>query len=219
MQGQFELPLIYQLIAVFLLAITGAMVAVERKYDIAGLFALAFVAGASGAIIRDGLFLAKIPIIIQEWQYLVAITLGAVVALFFMSYLKKFTTIFVIVDALGLAIFAMISTQMALDINLNVLAALLVGLTGAVIGGFLRDIFTGREALLLKPGQYYISAALAGIILFLILSYYLDVNAQLAAILGIILTFAIRIMSYFFNWQTSAVTDLPHKISGNKEKF
>ncbi len=206
--GQFEIPFIYQVIAVFLLAITGAMIAMEKKYDFSGVLIMAFIAGASGAIIRDSMFLDRIPIMIEQWQYLAAIIAAAVVTAVFIMFIKKFNMIFVVVDALGLGIFGIIAAQMAITNNLNILAAIFIGLIGAVSGGFLRDVVTKSEPLLLKPGQYYFTAALAGIILFIILAVYTNIDAQIAAITGIILVFLIRILSITLNWHTFPAVNL-----------
>ncbi|MFA6295931.1 MAG: TRIC cation channel family protein [Patescibacteria group bacterium] len=210
--GQFELPLYFEVIAVFLLAITGAMVASEKKYDFSGVFVLAFITGASGAIIRDGVFLSQMPVIIEDWQYLASILVATIITPIFIYYIKKINLVFIIIDALGLGLFAIISTQMALKNDLNILAAVLIGMVGAVSGGFLRDIFTKSEPLLLKPGQYYITASLVGIILFAILTSYISVNAQISAILSIALIFLIRMLSYAFNWRTFPAINLSQKI-------
>ncbi len=217
LQGQFELPFLLQVFAVFLLAITGAISAMERKYDFAGVFMMAFITGASGAIIRDGVFLAKVPVMIEEWPYLVAILAASIITIFFVNYIKKITTLFVVIDALGLGIFGIISAQMAISADLNILAAIFIGLIGAVSGGFLRDIFTKNEPLLLKPGQYYITAALAGIIIFFALSIWTGLPAQIAAITGIAVSVAIRMLSYTFNWQTHPAIGVSQKIFKQKD--
>lgn len=214
--GQFTLPFFYELLAVFLLAITGSMIAIEKKYDISGVLILAFIAGASGAIIRDGIFLDRIPIMIEKWQYLAAIILGAIVTAFFIYYIKKFNTVFVLIDALGLGLFGIIATQMAINNGLNVLAAIVIGLIGAITGGLLRDIITKDEPLLLKPGQYYFTAALSGIVIFLLLSIYLQVDAQISAIIAITIIFVFRSLSFFLNWKSFPAVNISEKITKNK---
>lgn len=211
--GQFEIPLIYQVLAVFLLAITGAMVAIEKKYDFSGVLILAFIAGASGAIIRDGIFLDKVPIMIEQWQYLIAIILAGIITAIFMPYIKKFNTVFVIIDALGLGIFGVIAAQMAINQNLNIIAAMFIGLIGAVSGGFFRDIVTKSDPLLLKPGQYYFTAALIGIVGFIMLAVYGNIEAQTAALIGIGLTLLLRLFSYFLNWQTTPAENISKKLT------
>lgn len=216
--GQFTLPFFYEVIAVFLLAITGAMVGIEKKYDFSGVLILAFIAGSSGAMIRDGMFLDRIPVMIEQWQYLVAIIAAAVVTAIFIMYIKRFNMVFVIIDALGLGMFGIIAAQMALNANLNILAAIFIGLTGAISGGFLRDIITKNEPLLLKPGQYYFTAALAGIVLFIVLCVYAGVDAQIAAIVSILLTFLFRMLSILLNWHTFPAVDISKKLSIKHKK-
>jgi uncharacterized membrane protein YeiH len=48
LKDQFNLPLYYDLGATFLYALTGALVAIRRQYDIVGLFVLALVTGLGG---------------------------------------------------------------------------------------------------------------------------------------------------------------------------
>lgn len=212
LQTQFELPLIYQLIAVFLLAMTGAMLAIQKKYDFSGVLIMAFVAGSTGAIIRDGVLLNDVPMMLTQWKYLVAILFAALISPLIIDYIKKIIPFFVAVDALGLGIFGIISTQMALNTNLSVVSAIFVGLVVAVSGGLLRDVLTQNEPLLLKPGQYYFTAVLIGIIVFVLLTVYLLVDAQFAAIIGIIITFAIRMLSYKYGWHTAPASEIPKKI-------
>lgn len=212
MHGQFELPLIYQVIAIFLLAITGAIIAIRKKYDFSGVLIMAFIAGAGGAIIRDGIFLNQVSLIIEHWQYLVAILLAAMITPLFINYIKKIIPIFVAIDALGLGMFGIISAQMAINSNLNILAAIFIGLVGAISGGFLRDIVTKNEPLLLKPGQYYFTAVLIGIMIFIFLNVYFGINAQFSAIIGILFTFTLRILSYKLNWHTAPAINISQKL-------
>ncbi len=218
LHGQFTLPFAYELTAVFLLAITGAMVAIEKDYDFSGVLILAFIAGASGAIIRDGIFLNKVPIMVEKWQYLAAILAGAVITALFIGLIKKFNTVFVLIDALGLGIFGIIAAQLALMQDLNVLSAVLIGIVGATTGGLLRDLITTNEPLLLKPGQYYFSAALIGIIAFIALAVYADVNAQIAAIIGIFIVFVLRVLSFALNWQSFPAVNISKTLKLNKDK-
>jgi len=53
----FELPVFFDLGATFAFALSGALAAIKRDYDIVGVLALAVVSGIGGGLIRDGLFL------------------------------------------------------------------------------------------------------------------------------------------------------------------
>jgi glycine transporter len=53
----FQLPVEFDLVAVFLFALTGVWAATKRGYDVVGAFVLAFVTGVGGGLLRDGIFL------------------------------------------------------------------------------------------------------------------------------------------------------------------
>jgi len=217
-EGQFVMPLGYEILATFLLAITGALLAIDKKYDISGVLILAVIAGAGGGLLRDGIFLSQIPLFIQNWEYIAAVIVAAIVAAVFAVFFKKITVLFVIADALGLGIFGIIATQMSLNAGLSVLAAIFIGLVGAVGGGLLRDVLIQQEPLLLKPGQFYFTAALIGIIVFLMLGIYAHLGAQLSAIISILIVFLVRMLSVILNWQTFPALEISQKFTKTKNK-
>ncbi len=55
--GLFALPLWFDLGATFAFALTGALAAIRRGYDIVGVFFLALVSSIGGGLIRDGVFI------------------------------------------------------------------------------------------------------------------------------------------------------------------
>ncbi len=56
MNSHFTLPLYIDLTATCLYAMTGALLAIRRHYDVIGMFVLALVSGVGGGLIRDGIF-------------------------------------------------------------------------------------------------------------------------------------------------------------------
>jgi uncharacterized membrane protein YeiH len=216
-EGQFVMPMGYELIATFLLATTGAILAIDKKYDISGVLILAVIAGAGGGLLRDGIFLSQVPLFIQNWEYIVAVILAAIFSAIFTVFFNKITLFFVMADALGLGIFGIIATQMSLNAGLSVLAAIFIGLVGAVGGGLLRDVLIQQEPLLLKPGQFYFTAALIGIVVFLMLGIYGHYSAQISAIVSIVLVFLIRMLSIILNWQSFPVLDISQKLAIKKK--
>ena len=57
----FQIPIAFDLGATVAFALTGAMAARRRGYDIVGLFFLALASGLGGGLIRDGLFILLRP--------------------------------------------------------------------------------------------------------------------------------------------------------------
>ncbi|HEX7251032.1 MAG TPA: TRIC cation channel family protein, partial [Burkholderiales bacterium] len=69
----FQLPIEFDLAAVFLLALTGVWAAAHRRYDVIGAFILAFASGVGGGLLRDAVFLNEMPLVVRDARYLWAI--------------------------------------------------------------------------------------------------------------------------------------------------
>ncbi len=77
LSGEFHLPVAFDLTATFLFAITGALAGMRRRYDIIGVFALAFATALGGGLVRDGVFISSgPPVAITEVYYLPLVTLA-----------------------------------------------------------------------------------------------------------------------------------------------
>lgn len=206
--GQFNFPLIYNVLATFLFALTGVILATKRGYDLIGVGIMALISGAGGGLIRDGIFLQNGPVLfIQSPYFILAVFYAILLGSFAYHVIKKFNVIFFTADALGLGIYGIIGAQMSLNLGLGVMAAIIVGFSSAVGGGMIRDVLIRREPVIFFPGQYYSLAALIGIVLFLILGLQFKVNAQVAAIIAIMVTFFVRLSSMKFNVSSKPMAD------------
>jgi uncharacterized membrane protein YeiH len=204
--GMFELPAIFDLGAVFFFALTGALAAIRRGYDFVGLFIMAFVTGVGGALIRDGLFIQQgPPAIVVDGRYLIAVVLACLAGMIIGGFIERFQKPIAYIDALGLGAYAVVGVQKALAANMSIPAALMIGTINAVGGGLLRDIIVRVEPLMLKPGQFYVLAALFGSVLFVGLILGTRLSASQSALIAIGVTFFFRVLTIWFNWQTKAV--------------
>lgn len=206
--GQFEFPIVYNLLAVFLFALTGVILATKRGYDLIGVGIIALIAGAGGGLIRDGIFLQNGPVLfIQSPQFILAVLLAILVGSIAFHVVKKFNGLFFFADALGLGIYGVIGAQMTINLGLSALAAIIVGFASAVGGGMIRDILIKKEPVIFFPGQYYSLAALVGICMFLLLGLQFGINAQVSAIIAISVTFFFRLASIKFNLRSKPLHD------------
>lgn len=206
LREMFELPAIFDLGAVFFFALTGALAAIRRGYDFVGLFIMAFVTGVGGALIRDGLFIQQgPPAIVADGRYLVAVLVACLAGMAIGGFIERFQKTIAYIDALGLGAYAVVGVQKALAANMSIPAAIMIGTINAVGGGLLRDIIVRVEPLMLKPGQFYVLAALLGSILFVWLVVGTTLSAPRAALIVIGVTFLFRLLAIRFNWQTKAV--------------
>jgi uncharacterized membrane protein YeiH len=200
------LPIEFDLAATFLMAMTGVWVASRRGYDILGALTLAFVSGVGGGLLRDSVFLSVPPAVMQNSVYLPAVLAAVVVGVLFHRFAERFGRLIAYVDAIAMAVYAVVGADKALVAGIAPLAAVLIGMTNAVGGGLLRDILVREEPLLFKPGQFYVLAALCGCVLFVGLDYY-GVPLKKAAAASIGTTLLLRLLAILFNWKTLAVAE------------
>ena len=199
----FALPIAVDLIAIFFFGLTGALAGIRRGYDIVGVSALALICGVGGGVIRDGIFLQEgPPAVAQDPRYLYAIAAGIVVGLIVRDRVERFGRFLAVVDAFGLAAYAIYGTQKALLAELSPVVAILIGVVNAVGGGLLRDIITREEPLVFKPGQFYVLAAALGSTVFVLLAYQPWIGAMGTGLIAVGCTLAMRFASIRFNLKT-----------------
>jgi len=206
MTGQFQLPPAFDLAAVYLFALTGAWAAIRRNYDLVGVFTLALATGLGGGLLRDVVFIQhEHPAAMEDARYIWAVLAATFSAALTSPLAQRFEQLVALVDALGLGVYAVVGSEKALGTGLPVTDAIFVGVINATGGGLIRDVLVRDEPLFLKPGQYYVLAALAGTLLFTLLLTYGQAPMRTAAWISIGGTFLFRMLAIRFNWRTSAL--------------
>lgn len=202
----FALPIYFDLGATFLYALTGALLAIRRHYDVVGLFVIALVSGIGGGLIRDGIFIQNgPPLAIKDERYLLVILGGCVAAALFGHKIDRLQKVFLVADALGLGAYAVVGVTRAMAVGLSMVAAIMIGVINAAGGGLLRDVLVRDEPLLLKPGQLYVLAALLGASVFAVLLIRFDEPIEKAALIATGCTFVFRLLAILFNLKTVSV--------------
>ena len=176
-------------IAVF--AISGALAAGRKSLDWLGVAVIAVVTAIGGGTLRD-LLLERHPIFwIADPNYLVVCLVATAVTLVYVRMrVPPFRALFV-ADALGLAFFTIGGTQIAEQVGVSGLLAGLMGMITGTAGGVVRDVLYAEIPLILRRGQLYASAAIAGAALYLALERG-GVPRDIAAPVGMAAIAAIR---------------------------
>ena len=208
------------LAATFLFSMTGAMVAIRRHYDLVGLFVLAVCTGLGGGLLRDGLFIQDgPPAAMRSADYLWVVVAGCITAAVFQRSVGKLNDLFLYADALGLAAYGVVGFTKSLAAGLSLPAAIFVGVVNAAGGSVIRDVLTGSEPLVFRPGQLYVLASLLGIVAGVILRKGLEAPIIVADSVAIAVTFLIRVLSIAFNWKSGPILPEPQPpISGGGAK-
>ncbi len=184
------------LLGTMVFAISGAMAGHRKGIDIFGATFMAFVTAIGGGSLRD-VFLNVRPLWVEDGNYLIAIFLGVFISVVANKQLYALAKTLTLFDALGIGFFTVVGTQKSLDYGSSNIAAIMLGMFSAALGGVIRDILVNETPLILRK-EIYASACLAGALLFVILNSF-HVDNGWNAFASATLVFVIRIISVRYN--------------------
>ncbi|HRE44237.1 MAG TPA: trimeric intracellular cation channel family protein [Terricaulis sp.] len=184
----------YAGVAVF--ALTGALAAARDKHDIITFWFFAVVTGVGGGTLRDVLIGAPV-FWVSDPTYL-GIGLGAAIAVWFLAAYVERSKALIWLDAVGLAIYAVIGAAKALSLGVNPLVAIAMGTLTATFGGVIRDVLAGQPSVLLKR-ELTITPAILAAGAFVAL-YLLKVPPWWAGGIGAVTGFALRAGAIHYGW-------------------
>ncbi len=177
------------LAAVAVNALTGVLDAGRKHMDLVGVVMVGMATALGGGTVRD--ILLQRPVFwLSDQTYLLAALATTLFVFFALRQRRLPPRLFLIPDAIGLALFTIVGTQIALDWHAPWLAASLLGMTTGVVGGVLRDVLCNEVPLIFVRGELYASAAWIGALVLiglqaLAVSPVLAAWAGMAAVLGI----------------------------------
>jgi len=171
-------------------AISGALAASRKNMDIFGFSVMALMPAVGGGTLRD-LILDRTPVFWVANPAYVAVALAAALAVF----LRQFKPggrmrALVWMDALGLALFAALGTEISLEYGAGPLVAVMLGVATGVAGGMIRDVICNEIPLVLT-GDIYATAAFAAGVTY-VGADALEIGRDLSLVLAVLAGFAVR---------------------------
>lgn len=192
---------IIEILAVLAFAYAGVVEARRSGFDYVGVLTVAFVSAFGGGTLRDVL-LNRHPLYwIEHWEFLVYIFAFSAVELVLLRFNKDFSSnkTLMLIDALGLGLFCASGVGIALEMNIPVLPAALVGVITATFGGVLRDVLCDRKPQLFQPTEpVYATCAFLGAWSYILLH---RLAPAFALIVCIAVTFLLRVLAVRFNFK------------------
>jgi len=146
--NQFTPPLYFEYFALLLWAISGAIVGWRKGYDVVGVFVIAFVSSFGGGLLRDGLFLQRLPVVLTDSNYIFILLIavaGVTVVGRRLNRDKMLPKIVSIIDAIGVPMFVVIGAELARSRVLELPAVVLVATVSGIGGGLMRDLMAGTR--------------------------------------------------------------------------
>jgi uncharacterized membrane protein YeiH len=187
------------LLGVAVFAVSGALAAGRKRLDLLGVIVIAMVTAIGGGTTRD-LLLDRAVFWTTQPRYLYVIVASALMTVLWTRRFRPPDRALAVADALGLALFAISGAQIAERAGLPGIVCVIMGTLSGVAGGMIRDVLTNEIPMVIRRGQIYATAAIAGIVGYLALDRMLGVAEPLAAIGGMVLIAGIRIASVTWNW-------------------
>jgi uncharacterized membrane protein YeiH len=194
------LAYLLDLIGVSVFAISGALAAGRRGLDLIGVMVLAAVTAVGGGTIRDVL-LDRHPIFwLADPKYLIVILASALITVAYTRWRPAPRGALLVADALGLALFSIVGAQIAQGAGLPAVSGILLGTVTGTAGGVVRDVLMAEVPLILRRGNLYATAAIAGTT-----TYFLLVNAGMtagpASLVGLVVCAGLRFASIWWGLQ------------------
>ena len=206
-----DVMFVLELIGAAAFAVSGAMVAIEKKADIFGVLFLAVTTALGGGVIRDVLIGRIQPVMFVSYWYLL-ISVVAALAVFIDAYLRsekyklhldKLDAVNNVFDAIGLAVFTVSGMNAAMPVSDNVILVLFVGMCTGVGGGMLRDVMTNTMPKVLRKRVYAVASLIGGGLYYVM--HVLDINQLLSVGCGMLVIFALRLFATIYKWNLPSV--------------
>jgi len=174
-------------------AISGALVAINKKMDPFGVFIIAFVTAVGGGTLRDVLIGMQPVIWMNDITYIFLIGISVIIAIIFRKKLRYLQKSLFLFDTIGLGIFTITGTEIGINANFHPIISIALGTMTACFGGVIRDILCNDVPILFRK-EIYATACIFGSIAFLIL-YNFNIDQNIVYVSTSLIVISIRLVA------------------------
>ena len=169
-------------------AISGVLVAMEKKLDLFGVIIIAFVTSIGGGTLRD-ILIGNTPVVwMRELTYVIVILSTVILAILFSKQIRHLRKTLFLFDTIGIGLFTMVGVEKGLNANLLPVMCIALGTITACFGGVIRDILCNEIPVIFRKEVYATACILGALSYFLLRKLpFTEEYAYSAAILIIIL--------------------------------
>ncbi len=196
--------------AVIVFAISGALAASRAQLDLIGFAFLACLTAVGGGTLRDVLLNRESVFWIEDPTYILIACLVSAVVFFTAHLFESRLKALLWADAVALSVAVVAGAGVALKLGQPPIIVALMGVATGCFGGMMRDVVCNEVPLILKHGELYASAALAGPLALLAASYF-DLPSFISFLICAIVTFTMRAGSLAWGWSLPVYKSRPPK--------
>ncbi|MEC3908284.1 trimeric intracellular cation channel family protein [Tamlana sp. 2201CG12-4] len=157
-------------------AISGVLVAINKRMDFFGILIIAFVTSVGGGTLRD-LLIGDTPVSwMKDMTYTYVIFISAVFAIIFRSKINYLRTSLFLFDTIGIGLYTLVGIEKGVNAGLHPIICIALGTMTASFGGVIRDILCNEIPVIFRKEIYATACILGGITYFVLSEFPLKNN-------------------------------------------
>lgn len=149
-------------------AISGVLVAMNKRMDLFGVIIIAFVTAVGGGTLRDVL-IGQTPVAwMTDITYTYLILGASIFAIIFKNKLNYLRTSLFLFDTIGIGLYTLVGLEKGLSAGLHPVICVFLGTMTASFGGVIRDILCNEIPVIFRKEIYATACILGGASYFLL---------------------------------------------------
>ncbi len=157
-------------------AISGVLVAMNKRMDPFGVLIIAFVTAVGGGTLRDIMVGVEPVSWMQNMTFVYVIFASTIFAVVFRNLLKHLRRSLFLFDTIGIALYTVVGIETGLVAGLHPIICIALGTMTACFGGVIRDILCNEIPVIFRREIYATACILGGFTYFLLREFLADRN-------------------------------------------
>lgn len=150
-------------------AISGVLIAMEKRMDLFGILIIAFVTAVGGGTLRD-LLIGNTPVSwMRDITFTYVIMGSAFLAILIKNYINYLRTSLFLFDTIGIGLYTVVGIEKGIHAELHPIICIALGTITASFGGVIRDILCNEIPVIFRKEIYATACILGGTTYFLLI--------------------------------------------------
>lgn len=157
-------------------AISGVLVAMNKRMDLFGVLIIAFVTAVGGGTLRD-MLIGQTPVSWMTNMTYVYVIFGAtILAIILKDKINYLRTSLFLFDTIGIGLYTVVGIEKGIQADLHPIICIALGTMTACFGGVIRDILCNEIPVIFRKEIYATACILGGMTYFLLREFMNDTN-------------------------------------------
>ena len=190
-----NLILFIDILGTIAFAISGVLIALNKRLDPFGILIIAFVTAVGGGTLRDVLIDAPVAWM-RNLIYVYVIVCSAVLAVIFrkrLSYIRKSLFLF---DTIGISLYTIVGVEKGIAAGFHPIICIALGTMTACFGGVIRDILCNEIPIIFRK-EIYATACILGAIAYFLL-HYSPITENFIVIISGSIVIVVRLLAVYY---------------------